>query len=146
MEKRKLLEGIGVDISFALENMEREKGLKLTEAAMGESGERHRLILETLVHGVQENDCDSKITYSNIDWNYQRDSTGNLKGFISVITDITKRKQTEEALRNAEARYHLLFEQSPNGIPLIDIETGQTIEVNEAAYKQLATRAMNAPL
>ncbi len=48
-----------------------------------------------------------------------------------------KRKQAEEALQNAEERYRALFEQSPNGVLLVDIETGKTIEANEAAYKQL---------
>ena len=63
--------------------------------------------------------------------------TGNHDG-----QDMTERKRVEEALRNAEARYHVLFEQSPNGIVLIDAESGKTIEANETAYKQLGyTRA-----
>jgi len=32
---------------------------------LGKSEERHRLLLETLPHGVQENTCDGVITYSN---------------------------------------------------------------------------------
>ncbi|MFH0990167.1 MAG: PAS domain S-box protein, partial [bacterium] len=56
---------------------------------------------------------------------------------VSVHTDITERKQAEEACRNAEARYRTLFEQSPNGILLIDSETGKTIEANETVCKQL---------
>jgi PAS domain S-box-containing protein len=51
--------------------------------------------------------------------------------------DMAERKRMEEALRNAEARYRALFEQSPNAIVLIDVETGKTIEANEIAYKQL---------
>ena len=48
-----------------------------------------------------------------------------------------ERKQAEQALRNSEARYRALFEQSPNGVLLIDLETGKTIEANETAHKQL---------
>jgi PAS domain S-box-containing protein len=51
--------------------------------------------------------------------------------------DMAERKRVEEALRNAEARYRVLFEQSPNAIVLIDVETGKTIEANEIACKQL---------
>ena len=47
------------------------------------------------------------------------------------------RKQAEEACQDAEARYRALFEQSPNGILLMDTETGKTVEANETTYKQL---------
>lgn len=41
-----------------------------------------------------------------------RDSSGKLTHFIGVQTDITKRKQAEEALRESEERYRLLAENS----------------------------------
>jgi PAS domain S-box-containing protein len=50
---------------------------------------------------------------------------------------MTERKPVNEALRNAEERYRVLFEQAPNGIVLIDAQTGRTIEANEAACRQL---------
>src|ERR1035437_5606635 len=50
---------------------------------------------------------------------------------------MTERKRVDEAFRNAEERYRVLFEQSPNGIVFIDARTGETIEANEAACKQL---------
>jgi PAS domain S-box-containing protein len=65
------------------------------------------------------------------------DVDGNIIGTTGFSRDITERKQTEEAIRNAEARYRILFEQSPDGILLIDTKTGKTIEVNESAIKQL---------
>ena len=124
------------------------------------SEKRYRLLLDTMKHGVQENDCEGTITYSNrahhrilgyaegellgkkiwdvlpslkeqdelknyfaylvqeqpspepyhatnikkdgspvelqIDWDYKRKPDGGLKGFISVITDITERIHAEE--------------------------------------------------
>jgi PAS domain S-box-containing protein len=64
-------------------------------------------------------------------------ANGNVTHFVSSDKNITDRKRTEEALRNAEARYRVLFEQSPNGVLLIETETGKTIEANETTYKQL---------
>jgi PAS domain S-box-containing protein len=133
---------------------------------------RYQLLLDTMIHGVQENDCSGVITYSNrahhrilgyengelvgkaiwqllppggeqgtlreylaylvkeqpkpapyfsvnrkkdgslvdlqIDWDYQRDDAGRLKGFISVITDITERNKAEAKLRNVTRLYALL--------------------------------------
>ncbi|MBI5352717.1 MAG: PAS domain S-box protein [Chloroflexi bacterium] len=56
---------------------------------------------------------------------------------LTVFNDITKRKHAEEALRNAEARYRVLFEQSPYGVLLLEVETGKTVEANDVAHKQL---------
>ncbi len=55
----------------------------------------------------------------------------------ALTEEIAERKRAEEALRNAETRYRALFEQSPNGVLLIETETGKTIEANETTHKQL---------
>jgi PAS domain S-box-containing protein len=55
---------------------------------------------------------------------------------LSICRDITERKRMDEALRDSEKRYHTLFEQSPDGILLIDTE-GKIIEFNETAHRQL---------
>jgi len=51
--------------------------------------------------------------------------------------EIIERKQIEKALKKEERRYRTLFEQSPEGIVLIDPETALPIEFNEVAYQQL---------
>jgi PAS domain S-box-containing protein len=58
------------------------------------------------------------------------------KVVFSVIRDITERKLMEEALRESEKRYHTLFEQSPDGILIIN-NAGKIIEFNETAHRQL---------
>jgi PAS domain S-box-containing protein len=47
-----------------------------------------------------------------------------------------ERMQAEERLSEAETRYRTLFEQSPDGILLID-ENGIPVEFNEAVHRQL---------
>ncbi len=45
-----------------------------------------------------------------------RDGQGNIQGFVCVAQNITKRKQAEEALRQAEAKYRTIFENAMEGI------------------------------
>lgn len=45
-----------------------------------------------------------------------RDASGRLLNFVGVQEDITERKRTEDALREAEEKYHSVFENSIEGI------------------------------
>jgi len=60
---------------------------------------------------------------------------GRIAGFISTYTDITRRKQTEEALRCKHAILESVLANIPGGVSLID-GTLQLITCNEQ-YKQL---------
>lgn len=66
-----------------------------------------------------------------------RDSSGQLVEILSVGSDITERRHAEVSLREAELRYHTLFEQTPVGVVIIDPESGAIIESNEQASRQL---------
>jgi len=61
---------------------------------------------------------------------------GRPAGIITVL-DITDRKKAEEAIKDAQTRYRLLFEHSPDGIVIIDPDTARILEFNETAHRQL---------
>ena len=51
--------------------------------------------------------------------------------FLAAILDITERKRVEEALRQSEERFRLLFDKAPLGYQSLDSE-GRFIDVNQA--------------
>jgi PAS domain S-box-containing protein len=54
---------------------------------------------------------------------------------LSVFIEILERKRAEEALRESEEKYRLLFEMESDAIILIDVETLRQIDANEAALR-----------
>jgi PAS domain S-box-containing protein len=65
-----------------------------------------------------------------------RDDQGNVTGAIESLRDITERKSTEEALRESEKKYRVLFETAKDAIFLSD-EAGTFVDVNSAASLSL---------
>ena len=61
-----------------------------------------------------------------------RDRHGIITHFIAIKQDITERKQTEQALRESEARAHAILETTVDGIITID-EQGRIGSFNKAA-------------
>jgi PAS domain S-box-containing protein len=157
-----------------------------------QSEERLNSLLETIPHGIQENDSSGIITYSNrahhemlgyekgeligmaiwdliasederktlkeylnilvreqppptpyiskslrkdgglvdtqIEWNYVWDPEGNVTGFISVITDITEKKRTEDLLVASEERFSSIVRAAPMGIHIYECdESGRLV-------------------
>jgi PAS domain S-box-containing protein len=54
-----------------------------------------------------------------------------------VVKDITDRKKAEQKLREAEQRYHALFNEAPLGVLVIDPQTEKPVEFNDVAHTQL---------
>jgi PAS domain S-box-containing protein len=59
------------------------------------------------------------------------DFQGKLLAYDGLIHDITERKQVEEALRESEARFRRIFDQSPIGAAIVSLDYRFT-RVNEA--------------
>jgi len=61
---------------------------------------------------------------------------GRVAGVVVLVTDITARREAEEALAVAEARFRLAFAGSPVGMGLID-GSGRLVQVNAALCAML---------
>ncbi len=59
------------------------------------------------------------------------DADGKVVSALTIWSDITERKNAENALRESEEKYRAIIEQSAEGVALID-ETGHIVEWNQA--------------
>ncbi|NTW84044.1 MAG: PAS domain S-box protein [Chlorobiaceae bacterium] len=62
-----------------------------------------------------------------------RDSEGNITGSVITARDVTHIKKAEEALRESEERFRKFFEQHSAIMIVLDPETGNIVDVNNAA-------------
>lgn len=61
------------------------------------------------------------------------DKNGETEFLIGVGMDITERKRAEEALRESEERFWVLFENAPEAIVVLDADSLRFIDVNQNA-------------
>ena len=61
-----------------------------------------------------------------------KDIDEKFTSLLSVATDITEKIKSEELLKEAEHRYRTTFEQSPDGIIILDLEALRAVEFNDA--------------
>lgn len=69
------------------------------------------------------------------------DSQGNVRARMAIIDDVTERKQTEKALREAQQLYENIFRLSPEVIVVISETEGRYLAVSEAHERITGYRA-----
>jgi PAS domain S-box-containing protein len=62
-------------------------------------------------------------------------NSGEAFGVVLVFRDITEGKRAELALRQSEARYHLLFDSNPHPVWVYDLQTLGILDVNHSAVQ-----------
>ena len=55
--------------------------------------------------------------------------------FILCLRDVTERRESEQAMRESEARYRLLVDHAPEAIVVFDADAGHFVDANENAEK-----------
>jgi diguanylate cyclase (GGDEF)-like protein/PAS domain S-box-containing protein len=55
--------------------------------------------------------------------------------FILCLRDVTDRRESEQAVRESEARYRLLVDHAPEAIYVLDADAGRFVDVNENAER-----------
>jgi PAS domain S-box-containing protein len=76
---------------------------------------------------------DGSVIYLVLNAKSLRDENGNITGTQGTAHEIGERKRIEEKLRQSEEDYRQLFEAASDAIFLIDNETGQLLQANNAA-------------
>jgi PAS domain S-box-containing protein len=64
-----------------------------------------------------------------------KNKSGEPTGYVAVARDITERKRMEEALRQSEHNYRLLFEGTIDGMFVTDAETVKVVLANQTAAR-----------
>lgn len=63
--------------------------------------------------------------------------SGQIAGLVFTLVEVTDRIRAQAALQMAELRYRTLFEQSPDGVVILDTNTASLLEFNDRACRQL---------
>ncbi len=60
-----------------------------------------------------------------------RDGAGAVIGFLGMAVDLTERKRSEQAVRDSEQRYRLVFDENPNPMLVYDVKDFEIVAAND---------------
>lgn len=112
-------------------------GKKLRAVIRGKTSEKPTEMLEAVIQTKQPISEEHQLRANGTHNDFSTvlvpllDREGRLESVIGISRNITKRIQTENALKESERRFRLLFERAPLGYQSLD-ETGRILDVNEA--------------
>lgn len=66
-----------------------------------------------------------------------RNELDETTGLVGILRDISERKVAEKAIRESEAKFRAVFEQSAENIFIMDYDTNRIIEANPKIQKEL---------
>jgi PAS domain S-box-containing protein len=120
-------------------------GMRFADFAYPADVNTDRPLYESLVRGKTDSYVIDKrivrkhgeVVWGRLSVSLVRDHEGKPRYIIVVSEDITDRRRAEEEIRESEARYRTIMEQSPDGIYLVDVETRQILEANSAFQTML---------
>jgi PAS domain S-box-containing protein len=102
--------------------------------AVSEVGYRQRQAKER--HGISRNRNYTKqgaVLYCEWYNSTLYDEFGNLVSILSLVLDVTAARRIEQALRESEEQYRLLFESNPHPMWVYDLETLRFLAANDSA-------------
>ena len=102
----------------------------------------HQYLLMVEKNGINKQSTEIKLLkndkssfYAHIEAISIRDNNGYFKEYRIALTDITKLKNTEKALKYSEERYRDIFINNPAVMLIVEISNGKIIDANPAASK-----------
>jgi PAS domain S-box-containing protein len=121
---------------FASANEMVETITDISKQIYASTEERNRFAEELLKKGVVEKfetmniKKDGSVIWTSTKARAVKDKDGNVLYYDGFVTEITKQKNAEIALRDKELQYRLIVEQASDGIIMVD-ETGKILEANQ---------------
>ncbi len=89
-----------------------------------------KVIRELVVPVVREDQVVAILGVGNKPVDYTEKDVEMVSYLADVAWEIVARKRTEEARQASEKRYRMLFESAPDGILILDADTGMVLDVN----------------
>ncbi len=122
--------GLTLVDGFTPDSIEAARNVLAEELAMEKSGEADPFRTRTVeLEGFRK---DGSKIWTEAKMSFLRDQTGQAVGIFGVSRDISRRKRTEEALRESEKLYRSTLEVAPDSITITRMKDGRYLQVNEA--------------